>query len=614
MNNLKTISIGDIHGDFKIILEVLLAEITKSYKINEINFKKDDMIIASISNSSFINASKSTYNENVIAYINDVMNRIEFNDCNIDFEISTKDKKINRDKKTNRDKQLLEYIYDKVKNVIINDNFYLDIDLKVLFKNKQIILLGDTIDASHEPKADINNINHINNLFDCEIYGSNKEIKDCNDIKEFYYDCFNNKTKINTNTKELVIPLFKYVFEILTFKMIKYLKDILQEQVIIVLGNHDIAYNINKQYDFIVEYLNNFYDFYYVNNVLYSHYGFVITNCNNNSNNCKGNCQRSETYDNNKIIFDDNEGCNKCDKSSSNCTAIYDILSNRLKFMYDNEMSIDKYDNLVIKNTDIFKNNYIRNESGKSYKVKGHSNDGRNSTMISLDITMSRFKQKQHIKECYERNEMDEFVNNMLLLMFKYELDMNVIMNVKINDKNIYTFVSDILNKLQQYKIYEIIDKVDYKDKKDKDYEAIKITMDKINDLINMSKYRNEFSFDDKEKNNKKENNKKDDEKEDELENKIHTKENFNNIFKLSYCYLKHIVKGNNNFIVYYINHKKMTGAFGNEVLLTEFNDGFIDYTGKSNDESNNKIHIKEFNTGGGNNFIRYCDSIERLD
>lgn len=120
-------------------------------------------------------------------------------------------------------------------NDIIQDN-----QIAYFFNNKKIILLGDIFDTSNTPKDDVNNIFHLHRLF--------------------------NLKNIMIDTQEH-INHFKYVYEIITYKLIEYLKNILQNHFIAILGNHDVLNIIN--YDFIDR--NLFINYYDDNDVKFSH-------------------------------------------------------------------------------------------------------------------------------------------------------------------------------------------------------------------------------------------------------------------------------------------------------------------------------------------------------
>lgn len=416
-HNETVISIGDIHGDFKILLEVLFNEMNKKKGVNKIEFcmKKEDkeIIISTITKSSFDKTkTPNDYQENLKdvfnidphfiflhrkkyrdvlcnwkyylkIYLNDVIvqdiNTFFFNDDNIIRKLvilgdifDTRNEANEEQKQIDVCEQIFNSIYENktindaifnslidteelqriqsnniqyatnryiklndledfikilkinihtnkpMNNIIVNNHTLNDIILhninnyeKItnddIKKIKQIEKTINDIHTLKQADAIINNINYVNTLINA--------LSD--DTKLFYLICYYLKHKKNIINKiniriskinyykifeELstshinIYEIIKDVFEILTFQLIKYLKDSVDginletnqyyhKNIFIIFGNHEAGYNLtDPYYSFIRNNFNMFVDYYLFNSsfmtpTLYSHFSrYVINN------------------------------------------------------------------------------------------------------------------------------------------------------------------------------------------------------------------------------------------------------------------------------------------------------------------------------------------------
>lgn len=305
--SLTDILIGDVHGDFKIILEVLTNEFINQFKkeqiyINEIKLccknKKEhnDIDIATIKESVF-KIKQNKYTE----YIEPLLDK-DLTNYNI----------------------YLSIVY-KVKN---NDEVITDNDgllIRDFFKHRKLILLGDIFDTHHDPFGDTPN------------YLSQT-------LFNITSEHFNNVCVL---------------FETITFKFVKYLKEIVDthtnnNHIILILGNHDARYNINYVSDL------NFNDFATSNNYMRS----------------SGDLDNINNIDN--VVFSHNNKFPKYDDMSSSLTNDNKVLFSHL---------------IENKNDDV-----LTQDINDANKIYGHTNNGFDNKSISLDISMSRFKQFKNIK------------------------------------------------------------------------------------------------------------------------------------------------------------------------------------------------------------------------
>ena len=402
------ISIGDIHGDFKVILEVLFNELHKRKGINKLMFQL-------VTNDNVINIATITKSQFEIKQNNPLDYQEDINSV---FEL-IKDLILNNNLARNR---LLSYRYQLVTEPMINIKSFFNDD-KTLFNdvkvNRKLIILGDIFDTRNEPGDYYRRIcecfninafnydsfydfllriikpNNTNNNLASIINSNNPSIKpsfnilfdllnqlldlilqnNINGINNFIYhysiyikpinqqtqitDSFitptkgelniafyhkllfylvfsylNNNVDVNIvrNIKSIMITqrlhsdnfikllneqyqklinslriplwnsyyhnmnnikceLVKDVFEILTFKMIEFIKISVDginlntrrfnhNNIFLVIGNHDAKYNLlNSKYSFIGDNINMFVDYYKFNNTIYSHYSRdLITN------------------------------------------------------------------------------------------------------------------------------------------------------------------------------------------------------------------------------------------------------------------------------------------------------------------------------------------------
>ena len=445
------ISIGDIHGDFKVILEVLFNELHKRKGINKLMFQL-------VANGNVINIATITKSQFEIKENNPLDYQEDINSV---FEL-IKDLILNNNLARDR---LLSYHYQLVTEPMINiKSFFNDDNV-----NRKLIILGDIFDTRNEPGdyyrriCECFNINAFNydsfydfllrfikpnasNNLASIINSNNSSIKpsfnilfdllnqlldlilqnNINGINNFIYhysiyikpinqqtqitDSFitptkgelniafyhkllfylvlsylNNNVDVNIvrNIKSIMITqrlhsdnfikllneqyqklinslriplwnsyyhdmnnikceLVKDVFEILTFKMIEFIKISVDginlntrrfnhNNIFLVIGNHDAKYNLlNSKYSFIGDNINMFVDYYKFNNTIYSHYSRdLITNGLN--------------YDN-KLV-NELEICFKIFKSIVNGNIDYSLLNVFISF-YDNLLINYQFQNL----------------------------------------------------------------------------------------------------------------------------------------------------------------------------------------------------------------------------------------------------------------------------
>ena len=230
------ISIGDIHGDFKVILEVLFNELHKRKGINKLMFQlvaNGNVInIATITKSQFeinqVNNSSQTYQENinsVFELIKDLIfnNILIFNgDVLVDDDLVTDNDVIFNNNLSIRDR-LLSYHYQLVIDSIPDINSFFN-DFNVI---RKLIILGDIFDTRNEPRD------------------SNRRICECFDIKTFKYDSFRDfllrNIRSNETINNLAIILIRNKSSLtLSFRT---LIDLLNTLINLIIQNNNIGIN-----------------------------------------------------------------------------------------------------------------------------------------------------------------------------------------------------------------------------------------------------------------------------------------------------------------------------------------------------------------------------------
>lgn len=631
------LSIGDIHGDFKVILEVLFNELHKRKGINKLMFQlltNDNVInIATITKSQFeIKQNETKYSLDYQEDINSVFELI---------------KELIFNNNLARDR-LLSYRYQLVTEPMINiKSFFNDV-------NRKLIILGDIFDTRNEPGdyyrriCDCFNVNAFNydSFYDfllrmikpnntsnnlASVINNNSSIKpsfkilfdllnqllnlilqnNINGINNFIYyyssyikpknqqtqitDSFitptkgelnivfyhnllfylvlsylNNNVDVNIvhNIKSIIITqrlhsdnfikllneqyqklidslhiplwdsyyrdmdnikceLVKDVFEILTFKMIEFIKISVDgidfntkrfnhNNIFLVIGNHDAKYNLlNSKYSFIGDNIDMFVDYYKFNNTIYSHYSRdLISNGN---------------YDN-KLV-NELKICVKVFKSIVNGNIDYSLLRVFISF-YDNLLinyqlkNLDEYQLIVAKVKIII--DYINNLKPNQSSFNP-LNDQLNNFIDTNELLLFN-----NIKKLTD----NIFYRNILFLLNRY---VNVIS----------CFIQDKKNKISEVELLHFNDLFNYglsNNLSESLYQVrghmnMLITKNIISLDIRMSRFKCNLTC--------------------------------NNYFKeLKYCYLKHQIIDNKNVLIYY------TTAYDNNtsnMYLTTFGNQYID-------------------------------------
>lgn len=634
------ISIGDIHGDFKVILEVLFNELHKRKGINKLMFQlvTNDIVIdiATITKSHFEIKQNETkdypldYQEDINSVFELIKNLIFNNNLARD--------------------RLLKYHYQLVTEPMINiKSFFNDINV-----NRKLIILGDIFDTRNEPRdyyrriCECFNINAFNydSFYDfllrfikpnntsnnlASIINTNPSIKpsfkilfdllnqllnlilqnNINGINNFIYhysnyikpknqqtqitDSFITPTKgelnivfyhkllfylvlsylndnvdvnIVRNIKSIIITqrlhsdnfikllneqyqklinslriplwnsyyrnmdnikceLVKDVFEILTFKMIEFIKISVDgidfntkrfnhNNIFLVIGNHDAKYNLlNSKYSFIGDNINMFVDYYKFNNTIYSHYSRdLISN--------------GLSYDN-KLV-NELKICVKIFKSIVNGDIDYSLLRVFISF-YDNLLinyqfqNLNDYQLIVAKVKLIIE--YINN-------LKLNQSFNPLNDQINIFIDTNELLLFNNIKQLTD----NIFYRNILFLLNRY---VNVIS----------CFIQDKKNKISKVELmhfnnlfnYELNDNLSDSLYQVHGHMNMLITKNIISLDIRMSRFKCNLTC--------------------------------NNYFKeLKYCYLKHQIIDNKNVLIYY------TTAYDNNtsnMYLATFGNQYID-------------------------------------
>lgn len=702
------ISIGDIHGDFKVILEVLFNELHKRKGINKLMFQL-------VTNDNVINIATITKSQFEIKQNNPLDYQEDINSV---FEL-IKDLIFNSNLARNR---LLSYRYQLVTEPMINiKSFFNDDNV-----NRKLIILGDIFDTRNEPGdyyrricecfninafnydsfydfllrfikpnasnnlASIinsnnssikpsfnilfdllnqlldlilqNNINGINNF----IYHYSNYIKPINQQTQitdsfitptkgelniaFYHKLLfylvlsylNNNIDVNIvrNIKSIMITqrlhsdnfikllneqyqklinslriplwnsyyhnmnnikceLVKDVFEILTFKMIEFIKISVDginlntrrfnhNNIFLVIGNHDAKYNLlNSKYSFIGDNINMFVDYYKFNNTIYSHYSRdLITNGLN--------------YDN-KLV-NELEICFKIFKSIVNRNIDYSLLNVFISF-YDNllinyQLQDLNKDQLIVAKVKIIID-YINNLNPHQSPFNP-LNDQLNKFIDTNELLL--FNNIQQLTD-------NIFHRNILFLLNRY---VNVIS----------CFIQDKKNKLSGVELMHFNNLFNYglRDK-------LSDSLYQVHGHMNMLITKNIISLDIR-------------------MSRFKCNLNCNNYFKeLKYCYLKHQIIDNKNVLIYYTtaydnNTSNMyLATFGNQYIESVKNNVMFRGNNRVNNELfrindstrlviNDNVYVQPnsdvikknmFNIGGDNVdlnyylFIRFPDGLINL-
>lgn len=648
------ISIGDIHGDFKVILEVLFNELHKRKGINKLMFQL-------VTNDNVINIATITKSQFEIKQNNPLDYQEDINSV---FEL-IKDLIFNNNLARDR---LLSYRYQLVTEPMINiKSFFNDDNV-----NRKLIILGDIFDTRNEPGdyyrriCECFNINAFNydSFYDfllrfikpnntsnnlASIINTNQSIKpsfnilfdllnqlldlilqnNINGINNFIYhysiyikpinqqtqitDSFitptkgelniafyhkllfylvlsylNNNVDVNIvrNIKSIMITqrlhsdnfikllneqyqklinslriplwnsyyhdmnnikceLVKDVFEILTFKMIEFIKISVDginlntrrfnhNNIFLVIGNHDAKYNLlNSKYSFIGDNINMFVDYYKFNNTIYSHYSRdLITNGLN--------------YDN-KLV-NELEICFKIFKSIVNGNIDYSLLNVFISF-YDNLLinyqfqNLNEYQLMVAKVKLIIE--YINNlKPNQSFNPL---NDQINNFIDTNELLL--FNNIQQLTD-------NIFYRNILFLLNRY---VNVIS----------CFIQDKKNKISGVELMHFNNLFNYGLN-----DNLSDSLYHVHGHMNMLITKNIISLDIR-------------------MSRFKCNLNCNNYFKeLNYCYLKHQIIDNKNVLIYYTtaydnNTSNMyLATFGNQYIESVKNNVIF----KGNNRVNNEL------------------------
>lgn len=638
------ISIGDIHGDFKVILEVLFNELHKRKGINKLMFQlvtNDNVInIATITKSQFEIKQNNPldYQENINSVF-ELINDLVFNSnlarnrlLSYHYQLVT-EPKINI-KSFFNDNQLLDGVKVNRKLIILGDIFdtrnepgdyyrricecfninafnydsFYDFLLRLIKPNNTINNLASFINSNNssiKPSFNIlfdllnqlldlilqNNINGINNfIYHYSIYikPRNQPIQITDSFITptkgelniaFYHNLLfylvfsyltgkvdinivNNINSIITNQKlradnfidlldeqyqqlinSLNIPLLnmhyhnmnnikcelvKDVFEILTFKMIEFIKlnvdginlntrQFNHNNIFLVIGNHDAKYNLlNSKYSFIGDNINMFVDYYKFNNTIYSHYSRDLITIGLN-------------YDN-KLVNELNI-CFKIFKSIVNRNIDYRLLNVFISF-YDNLLmnyqfqNLNKYQLIVAKVKIII--DYINNLNPYQSKFDPLTNQ---------------------LNKFIDNNERILFINIQQLTDNIFHRNILFLLNRYVNV--ISCFIQDKKDKISQVELLHFNNLFNYGLRDRLNIESLY----QVHGHMNMTITKNIISLDIR-------------------MSRFKCDLDCNNYFnELNYCYLKHQIIDNKNVLIYY------TTAYDNNtsnMYLTTFGDQYI--------------------------------------
>lgn len=379
-------------------------------------------------------------------------------------------------------------------------------------------------------KVNINIVNNINSII------TNQKLRADNFIDlldEQYQKLINslNIPSLNTyyhNMNNIKCELVKDVFEILTFKMIEFIKinvdginlntrQFNHNNIFLVIGNHDAKYNLlNSKYSFIGDNINMFVDYYKFNNTIYSHYSRDLITIGLN-------------YDN-KLVNELNI-CFKVFKSIVNRNIDYRLLNVFISF----------YDNLLM--------NYplpnLNEEQLIVVKVK---------IIIDYINNLNPYQSKfdpltNQLNKFIDNNERNLFINIQQLTDNIFHRNILFLLNRYVNV--ISCFIQDKKDKISQIELLHFNNLFNYELRDRLNIESLY----QVHGHMNMTITKNIISLDIR-------------------MSRFKCNLDCNNYFKeLNYCYLKHQIIDNKNVLIYY------TTAYDNNtsnMYLTTFGDQYI--------------------------------------
>lgn len=379
-------------------------------------------------------------------------------------------------------------------------------------------------------KVDFNIVNNINSII------TNQKLRADNFITlldEPYQKLINslNIPLLNMhyhNMNNIKCELVKDVFEILTFKMIEFIKinvdginlntrQFNHNNIFLVIGNHDAKYNLlNSKYSFIGDNINMFVDYYKFNNTIYSHYSRDLITIGLN-------------YDN-KLVNELNI-CFKVFKSIVNRNIDYRLLNVFISF----------YDNLLM--------NYplpnLNEEQSIVVKVK---------IIIDYINNLNPYQSKfdpltNQLNKFIDNNERILFINIQQLTDNIFHRNILFLLNRYVNV--ISCFIQDKKDKISQVELLHFNNLFNYELRDRLNIESLY----QVHGHMNMTITKNIISLDIR-------------------MSRFKCNLDCNNYFKdLNYCYLKHQIIDNKNVLIYY------TTAYDNNtsnMYLTTFGDQYI--------------------------------------
>lgn len=379
-------------------------------------------------------------------------------------------------------------------------------------------------------KVDFNIVNNINSII------TNQKLRADNFITlldEPYQKLINslNIPLLNMhyhNMNNIKCDLVKDVFEILTFKMIEFIKinvdginlntrQFNHNNIFLVIGNHDAKYNLlNSKYSFIGDNINMFVDYYKFNNTIYSHYSRDLITIGLN-------------YDN-KLVNELNI-CFKVFKSIVNRNIDYRLLNVFISF-YDNLLmnyplpNLNEEQLIVVKVKIIF--DYINNLNPYQSKFDPLTNQ---------------------LNKFIDNNERNLFINIQQLTDNIFHRNILFLLNRYVNV--ISCFIQDKKDKISQVELLHFNNLFNYELRDRLNIESLY----QVHGHMNMTITKNIISLDIR-------------------MSRFKCNLDCNNYFKeLNYCYLKHQIIDNKNVLIYY------TTAYDNNtsnMYLTTFGDQYI--------------------------------------
>ena len=379
-------------------------------------------------------------------------------------------------------------------------------------------------------KVDFNIVNNINSII------TNQKLRADNfiDLLDEQYQQLINSLNIPLlnmhyhNMNNIKCDLVKDVFEILTFKMIEFIKinvdginlntrQFNHNNIFLVIGNHDAKYNLlNSKYSFIGDNINMFVDYYKFNNTIYSHYSRDLITIGLN-------------YDN-KLVNELNI-CFKVFKSIVNRNIDYQLLNVFISF----------YDNLLM--------NYplpnLNEEQLIVAKVK---------IIIDYINNLNPYQSKfdpltNQLNKFIDNNERILFINIQQLTDNIFHRNILFLLNRYVNV--ISCFIQDKKDKISQVELLHFNNLFNYELRNRLNIESLY----QVHGHMNMTITKNIISLDIR-------------------MSRFKCNLDCNNYFKeLNYCYLKHQIIDNKNVLIYY------TTAYDNNtsnMYLTTFGDQYI--------------------------------------